>query len=85
MTGIDVEIDATGKWPELAPVRAAGKLFHLHGSYGNLKLGGIPGGCASGKASVMIRTDLPNGNVVCVEVPLATLVAAVLTLNESYE
>jgi hypothetical protein len=49
-----------------------------------LSLAGLAGGMASGKPSVALRVDLPDGRVVLTETSLALLVAAVKGLMARY-
>ncbi len=62
-------------WPDVAALAADGRVIHLAGA--GLSVARLPGGLTSGKSSVTIRVDLPDGRVVLAETSLALLRTAV--------
>lgn len=76
MPEIDLHLDGDGAWKDLehAPpgtvIRAGEKIG----------MAGLAGGMASGRASVALRIDLPDGRVVFTETSLRTLFSAMTAL-----
>lgn len=75
---IDLTLDGDNAWPDLA-VRQ--DLIHLTGPIGMTVL---PRGMSSGRASVAMRFDLPDGRPVLVETSLRLLVTAVRAMLARY-
>lgn len=75
MNGIKIIIDGEGCWPDIAEKIVDGDLIHL--SNGNvIEIAMLRGGTKSGKPSLSIRIDLPDGKVVIAETTLELFVAA---------
>ena len=60
MPMLNIKRDGDKAWPDLDEKAAAGKLVETQ----TIAIALLPGGMASGKASVGIRIDLPDGTVV---------------------
>lgn len=73
MAHLSVSPDAEGAWPELADKT----ILHVQ----SFAIGGLAGGMASGKPSVSIKFDLPNGQVVFAETSLALMDTAVAAIH----
>ena len=63
MPEINCIVDGQGAWQDLASKRE--KVLHL--SDPHISIARVPRGMASGRSSVMIRIDLPNGTVIMAE------------------
>jgi hypothetical protein len=70
---LSVVPDVEGAWPELKDKT----ILHVQ----DFAIGGLAGGMVSGKPSVSIKFDLPNGQVVFAETSLALLEAAVAAIR----
>jgi hypothetical protein len=77
MPTLDLKLDGDGCWPDLGQIHQAGKLLNAMGNDTVVGLALLPGGMASGEASVTIRLDLPDGRVVIAETSFALLENAV--------
>lgn len=73
MPSIDIHIAemGDGAWPDLAEKHAKGLLIETE----HLSVSGLPGGMASGKASIAFRFDLPDGRVVFAQSSLRAFLA----------
>lgn len=60
MPALTIKLDGDQCWPDLAEKRDAGQLIQTE----TLEVALLPGGMASGKASVAIRIELPDGRTV---------------------
>jgi hypothetical protein len=78
MTTIDLNLDGDNAWPDLA---LRDDLIHITGSIG---MTALDGGMSSGRASVAMRIDLPDGRPVVVETSLRVLVAACRAMLARY-
>lgn len=78
MPAIHIIAKGDGCWPDLIELHDKGKLWQTTEP---VHLALLEGGMQSGKPSVTIRLDLPNGNVALVETSLAALTSAVATLG----
>jgi hypothetical protein len=78
MLGLTIVLDEPA-WPELAatPERI------IHVTQG-MQVSGLEGGMQSGKPSLALRLDLPDGRVVIAETSLALLVSATRALVARY-
>ena len=63
-------------WPELAAKYDAGKVYWLGEDAPMIQISGLDGGMVSGKPSIVIRLDLPDGKVVVAETSWAIFDAA---------
>lgn len=73
-----------GCWPDLEEKRREGKLLEAMGERGGIAFAGLDGGMVSGRASVSIRIDLPDGRVVLTETSLRLFKAAADALAAKY-
>jgi hypothetical protein len=81
MPRLDVHCDGDACWPDL---RDDPGLIDLMGEGAPpIGLALLPGGMASGRASVAIRIDLPDGRTVLTETSLALLDQAVAIFHAS--
>lgn len=60
MPSLDIKLDGDNCWPELRELVGTDRLIDVELKAVAL----LPGGMASGKASVTLRIDLPDGRVV---------------------
>ncbi len=72
MTTMSIILDGDNCWPDLKPVLDAGKL--LHAPIKAVAL--LRGGMESGKHSVSVRIDFPDGQIAVVETSLELFLAA---------
>lgn len=77
---IDLKMDGDGAWPDLAARRA--DVIHLAET--TIGLASLAGGMASGRPSVALRIDLPDGRPVVVETSWRALATAVQALAARY-
>lgn len=71
MPAIDIILDGDNAWSDLERK----SIIHLQDVV--WKMAALPGGMSSGKPSVALRLDLPDGQVVVAETSLLALVTAV--------
>jgi hypothetical protein len=72
-------------WPDLLERAGDDKVFLLMGQdSAPIKVTGLAGGMQSGKLSVALRIDLPNGGVVVTETSLALFLTAADGLKARY-
>ena len=74
MPAVTIILDAQGAWPELAGAKK-GELE---------RIGALPGGMASGKASVALVVRLEDGQVVFAEPLLELFLGAAVALRARY-
>lgn len=67
MPQLDLKFDGDNCWPDLEKLRADGKLIDCMGNETSLEIAVLQGGMASGEASVTIRINGPDGQVVLTE------------------
>lgn len=73
-------------WLDLRALREQGKLITaIADEAGTIRIGGLPGGMASGRASVTIAIPLPDGTVIVTETSLALFLAAARALRVAYQ
>ena len=82
MPHLKLILDAEPHWPELAQQRE--RLIHLENSAPPIQIASLPGGMASGKTSVCLRLDLPDGRVVLAQTSLALFLTAAAALEAKY-
>jgi len=78
MPDIDLILDGDGAWQDLDPE----KVIHLTGSF---KVAALAKGMASGKPSLMIRIDLPDGRVVLQETSMRLWIAVARALAARFD
>jgi hypothetical protein len=72
MPSIDLKLDGDRCWPDLEPLRDAGRLVELMGDDAPpIGVARLAGGMVSGRSSVTLRLDLPDGRAVITETSLA--------------
>lgn len=72
MPSIDLHLDGDKCWPDLKQLDERGRLITLMGEDApQLGIARLPGGTLSGRSSVTIRLDLPDGRTVVTETTLA--------------
>ena len=81
MTMLKVIPDGDGCWPDLVKK----EVIHLGCLSDPIQIAALPGGMSSGKTSVSIRLDLPDGKVVIAQTTLALFLRAADTLKAHYE
>jgi hypothetical protein len=75
MPAIDLNLQGDGAWPDLLSNE---RVIECQGP---IKMALLRGGMVSGRASVTIRLDLPDGRVVLTQTSLALLFNAVRALT----
>lgn len=81
MAMLKVILDGDGCWPDLP----GKEVIHLGNLSMPIQIATLPGGLSSGKTSVSIRIDLPDGKVVIAETTLALFLSAAETFKVHYE
>ncbi len=76
---IDLKLDGDGAWPDLIDRR----VIHL-GDGTTIGMCVLPGGMTSGRHSVSLRLDLPDGGVVVAEASWRVLALAVQAIAARY-
>jgi hypothetical protein len=80
MPVLTVKLEGDGAWPDL---KGSDKLIHL-ADEARLEIAGLEAGMTSGKPSVALRTDLPDGRIVIAETSLALFLTAADLLKGRY-
>jgi hypothetical protein len=80
---IDLILDGEGAWPDLVTLKRRGKLIEPNEN-ATIGLSALTHGMASGRASVALRIDLPDGRVVFAQTSLRVLWNAVKALADKY-
>lgn len=81
MPDLNIFLTGDNAWPDLRDRQD--DIIHLSDS-GYLGIAVLDGGMRSGRASVMIRIDLPDGKVVMAETSLRLLTMATRAFNEKH-
>lgn len=84
MAELQILLEGDGAWPDLMEKRARGTLVHLGNDAPPIQIAALAGGMSSGKPSVMIRLDLPDGTSVLAEMSLRLFLAAATALAGRY-
>lgn len=82
MLGIVLQLDGDGAYSDLRERTA--DIIHLGEGAPPIGLTALAGGMTSGRASVMLRIDLPDGRVVLAETSLRLLQTVVAQLTAHY-
>jgi len=82
MQVLQVILDGEGCWPDLE--EKSFQVVHLGNGAPAIQMAGLHEGMTSGKPSVSIRLDLPNGTIVVAETSLALLLTAADALKAHY-
>lgn len=83
MPTIDLRLDGEGAWPDLLTLRRRGKLLEPNES-SPIGLAALTKGMQSGRASVALRINLPDGRVVFAQTSLRVLWNAVKAIADKY-
>lgn len=67
MPSLNIIPEGDGCWPELAELAADGQLINAMEDRAKISLAFLEAGMQSGKPSITIRIDLPDGRVVITE------------------
>ncbi len=78
MVSITIVSNSGTAWTDLPDKQRDGRLLHTQEP---IQVGLVPGGMASGAASVALRLDCPDGRVLVAETSLTALAAAVRALE----
>jgi hypothetical protein len=81
MPVLEIHLEGDGLWPELASKRE--QIIHLTNE-ARISIAALPKGMSSGKTSVTMRFDLPDGRIVLAETSFALLRTAVLAIQAKY-
>ena len=73
-----------GCWPDLVEKRKNGEVLDAMGEAARISFAGLHGGMASGRASVSMRIDLPDGRAVLTETSLRLFKAAATAFAAKY-
>lgn len=82
MPTFNLNLSGDRSWPDLEDKKMEDKLIHLPDGAWNIAV--IPGGMASGRPSIALRLDLPDGKVVVTETSLQAWVAATAAMRARY-
>lgn len=82
MPEMRVVLDRNPAWLDLAEKVKRGRVIHIANS--PLEVTAVPHGMASGRASVALRIDLPDGRTVIAETSLRALWSATVALATKY-
>jgi hypothetical protein len=80
MLGIDLKLVGDKAWPDIKDRH----IIHLGNDAPPIGLTVLEGGMASGKPSVAIRLDLPDGRIVVAETSLALLETSIKAIRARY-
>ncbi len=83
MIGLDLKLDGDNAYPDLAG--RSETVIHLGNDAPPIGITALEGGMASGRVSVMLRLDLPDGRVVLAETSLRLFLLAADALRARYE
>ena len=83
MNGIKIALDGDNCWPELREKMERGEVIHI-GNGGSIGLAVLSGGMTSGKPSIMLRIDLPDGRTVMAETSWRLLRTACDAISARY-
>lgn len=81
MPAITVIVEGDGAWTDLNEKEVINMMGN---NVPPIQIAALPGGMASGKTSVTLRLDLPDGKVLMTETSFALLKAAVRAIEARY-
>lgn len=84
MLGLTLILDGDNAWPDLKDKQKAGKLVWLNDAHPAPQITALAGGMMSGKTSIAIRIDLPDGTTVVQETSLTLFLAAADAFRAKY-
>lgn len=82
MIAMTINLEGDGAWEDLA--QRPDDVIHLSNDAPPIQVAGLAGGMQSGKPSVAIRIDLPDGKVVVAETSLALFLGAASALHTRF-
>lgn len=85
MPAMVLKLDGDEAWPDLREKLSTDDLIHLGADAPAIQVAALEGGMASGKPSIAIRLDLPDGRVVVAETSLELFLAAASALRTRFE
>lgn len=83
MLGLTLQLHGDGAYPDLLG-RPPGDVIHLGNDAPPIGVTALAGGMTSGRTSVMLRLDLPDGRVVLAETSLRLFLMAAAGLRARY-
>lgn len=84
MLAISLKLAGDGAYPDLAEKMATGQVIHLANDAPPIGITALAGGMVSGRTSVMLRLDLPDGRTVLAETSLTLFLTAADALRARY-
>lgn len=84
MMRIELDLEGEGAWPDLKEKVAAGQVIHLGNDAPPIGVTALNKGTTSGRPSVCLRVDLPDGRTVLAETSLRLFLAAADALRAYY-
>lgn len=81
MNGLTINLDGDKAWPDLQEKRE--RIVHL-GNGTVIEVAALEGGMASGRTSLALRLNLPDGQVVIAETSLALFLDAATILKTAF-
>lgn len=81
MPSLNIIMDGDNAWPDLQEKMERGTLIHYAG---DLSVAVLPGGMESGRPSVTIRFDLPDGTTLIAETSLRLFLGAATAFRAKY-
>lgn len=82
MVHLVIKLEGDGVWTDL--VKDDERIIHIGNGAPPLQITVLEGGMTSGKPSVSLRVDLPDGRIVIAETSLALLLAAADAFKARY-
>jgi hypothetical protein len=82
MPAIELNLNGDRAWPDIRDNIVKDNLTHLPDT--TWRLAALSGGMVSGKTSLALRLDLPNGEVIVTETSLASWVATTCALRARF-
>lgn len=82
MIGLSLQLDGDAAYPDL--LDRAADVIHLANDAPPIGVTALPGGMTSGRTSVMLRIDLPDGRVVLAETSLRLFLLTADMLRARY-
>lgn len=82
MNEIKVILEGDGCWPDLAEKEKEGKFIHLPDP--QMQIAALSKGMTSGKPSISIRFELPDGKTVMAETSMRLFIAAAEAFKAKY-
>ena len=80
MPSIDLNLDGDNAWPDLKGRKGDPFIYEVPKD-SPLQMATFPSGMKSGRASAMIRVDLPDGKVILIETSVACFLTAAAAMR----